>query len=186
MRPARFLGVALLLLPISASAFLQQADATFENGRYRRAGIAFEVPLDWNYAGTVIAQGPSATTAHWHDPQTGSDLYARVNIQAAAPAEITQLLATTIANKTQQRARDGYQQWRVRPESVSRTVIGGHPALAAVADYTARGDGTPRAELLTWIFAAEGRVLFFAFTTPDQLAAFQPAFDRVVRSASLP
>jgi hypothetical protein len=185
MLAVRIAVVAMLFLPVSASALLQQVAATFENGRYRQANITFDVPVDWTYVDTrVIA--PGQATAHWSDPRTGANLYVWMRQENVAAADIAPFLDRVVTNKTQQRARDGYQQWRVRPESISRPVLGGNQALAAVADYTSRGTGAPRVELLTWVVAAEGRALFFAFVAPDQVATFQPEFDQVVRSARLP
>src|SRR5580765_754216 len=60
------------------------SEATFENGRYRHAGIAFEVPVDWNYGVTIPGETPADDTAHWTDPRTGVAVYAWLSRRAAA------------------------------------------------------------------------------------------------------
>ena len=52
------------------------SEATFEDGRYRHAGIAFDVPAGWNYGGTTPGETPADDTAHWTDPGTGVAIYA--------------------------------------------------------------------------------------------------------------
>jgi hypothetical protein len=74
---------------------------------------------------------------------------------------------------------------RVRPDSLQQISIGGHQAVAAIADFKSRGDGKPRVECLTWILTPGSRIFFFATIAPDRFAVFQPEFDRIVRSATL-
>ena len=162
------------------------SEATFENGRYRQAGIAFDVPADWKYGGTVAGETPADETAHWTDLQSGANFSAWLSKRKAAPENVATLLSGVVANKTRLREREGYQRWRVWPESIRQTTIGGHQAVVAVADFESRGTRVPRVECLTWIFTPESRVFFFAFISPDQLTTFQPEFDRIVQSANLP
>jgi hypothetical protein len=162
------------------------SEARFESGHYSQAGISFDVPADWNYGGTIAAGAPSDETAHWIDPRPDTTFYAWFSKRKASAKNISTLLAAAIPNKTSQRAGEGYQRWQVRPESVQRTSLGGHQALVAIADFDSRAGGRPRVEYLTWIFAVESRILFFATMSPEQFAQFQPEFDRIVRSARLP
>ena len=48
------------------------SEATFENGRYRHAGIAIDVPPGWSYGGTIPGENPADDTAHWTDPGPAS------------------------------------------------------------------------------------------------------------------
>ena len=161
------------------------SEATFENGRYRHAGIAIDVPAGWNYGGTIPGETPADDTAHWTDRATGIAVYAWLSQRQAAPEDVSGLLATVVADKTRQRQRQGFRRWTVRPESVQQIVVGGRRGLRAIADFESRGGGT-RVEYLTWVYTPESRVLFFATMSPDQLATFRPEFDRVVQLASLP
>jgi hypothetical protein len=158
-------------------------EATFENGRYRQAGIVFDVPAAWMYEGTVAAETPADETAHWIDPQSGAYFSAWLSKRKAAPEDISALVASAVSNKTRQREREGYRGWRVRPGSVQQTSIGGHQAVVAVADF---GSDTPKVECMAWIFTPESRIFFFASLSADKLITFQPAFDRIVHSANLP
>ena len=99
-------------------------DASFENGRYRHAGIAFEVPSAWTYEGTVAGNNPFDPfdqTAHWVDPQSGIAFYAYLNTQKTAPENIAALVRDSVAEKTKQREREPYQKWHVpRGEQIVR------------------------------------------------------------------
>jgi hypothetical protein len=161
------------------------SEATFENGRYRHAGIAFDVPADWEYGGTVPDENPADDTAHWRDPQSGVSVYVWLSLQKTAPEDVATLIAGVVANKTRQREHQGIRRWHIRPENVQQTSAGGHSAVVAVADFESRSGG-PRVERLTWIFTPESRVLFFATMSPDQLPTFSADFDRIVQSVSLP
>lgn len=161
-------------------------DARFENGHYRQAGIAFDVPAGWTYNGTGAGETPFDEAANWTDPQTGLRFYAWVSVRKAASEQLPTLIANAVPNKTRQRAQERYQRWQVRPDSVQRTDIGGHPALMALADYVSRPKGDPKVEYLAWIFTPQSRVIFSAATPPEQLTTFQPVFERIVRSATLP
>jgi hypothetical protein len=80
--------------------------------------------------------------------------------------------------------QQGYVNWAIRPGTVRETTVGGHPALTAIADFERR-DGTPRVERLTWVFAPQGRALFFATMSPEQLSSMGAQFDRIVATAQL-
>jgi len=171
-------------------------DASFENGRYRHSGIAFEVPSAWTYEGTVAGNNLFDQTAHWVEPQSGIAFYAYLSTQKTAPENIAALVRDAVAEKTKQRERERYQKWHVPLDSVHQTFIEGKQALIAVAHYERRADRSPatipvpppieRLECLAWIFSPESRVLFFAPLAPDQLAQFRPTFDKIVQSAKLP
>jgi hypothetical protein len=161
------------------------SEAIFENGRYRHAGIAFDVPAGWNYGGTIPGENPADDTVHWTDPGTGVAIYAWLSKRQAAPEDVSGLLASVVSDKTRQRQRQGFRRWVVRPESVHQILVGGHQGLNAIADFESRAGGM-RVEYLTWVYTPESRVLFFATMSADQLATFRPEFDRMVQSASLP
>lgn len=161
------------------------SEATFESGHYRQAGIAFDVPADWKYEGTVAGETPADETAHWTQPN-GPAFSVLLSKRKASPESVATLLAGVIANKTKQREREEYRRWRVRPESVQHTFIGGHQAVVAIADFESKSGGRPRVERLTWIYTPESRVLFFSTMSPEQLTTFQPEFDGIVQSATLP
>lgn len=161
------------------------SEATVENGRYRHADIAFDVPADWSYGGTIPGETPADDTAHWTDPRTGVAFYAWLSKRQAAPEDIAGLLTSAVSDKTRQRQRQGFRRWVVRTDSVQQIVVGGHQGLSAIADFEMKAGGM-RVEYLTWIYTPESRVLFFATMSPGQLATFQPEFDRVVRSVTLP
>jgi hypothetical protein len=184
----------LLAAPVAAQSTASKVDdlrgrareATFANGRYSQAGIAFDLPANWTYDGTVAGETPADEAAHWTDPESGALFSVWLSKRKAAPENVATLVAGAVANKTTQREREGYRRWRVRPESVQRTSIGGHQAVVAIADFESGSGGKPRVECLAWIFTSESRVFFFAFIRPDQLTTFQPTFDRIVQSANLP
>ena len=187
---SRLIAVVLLTTPLAGQADLtrsaqRQNPATLQNGRYAYAGVSFDVPASWTYEGTS-QRDAVGSTARWTDRQTGIDLYAWMHKVTAPAASIAGLVSESVARKTAQRARDGYRAWRVRPESVRQTTIGGRSALLAVADFTSSGDGRPRVECLAWIYAPESRMLLFAFMEPEQLSLFQPEFEKIARSAILP
>jgi len=161
------------------------SEASFENGHFRESDIGFDVPANWKYEGTRQAVIATDETAGFTDPQTGLTVYAWLSRQTADAADIPLLLERVVANKARQREREGYRQWHARPDSVQQSSINGHAAVSAIADFESRS-GTPRVECLTWIYAPERRVQFFAVMSPDQFAAFQPQFDRMARSATLP
>jgi hypothetical protein len=161
------------------------SEATFDNGRYRHAGIELEVPPEWQYGGTLPDENPADDTAHWNDPQTGVSLYVWLSRRKAAPEDLDALFASALSDKAVQRERQGFRRWQIRPESVEHVSIGGRQAVVAVADFESRS-GAARVERLTWIYTRESRVLFFATMSPGQVDAFTPAFDRVARSANLP
>jgi hypothetical protein len=140
----------------------------------------------WDTTGTVPGETPADEAAHWTDPQSGANFSVWLSKRKAALENVATLLASVVANKTTQREREGYRGWRVRPESVQRTLIAGHQAVTAVADFNSGSGGKARVECLTWIFTPESRVFFFAFINPDQLTTFQPVFDRIAQSVDLP
>lgn len=177
MMVMRLLVVMLLAAPVAA-----QVDATFAAGRYTRNGISFELPVEWSYQGTKAAE-PAAAIAHWAMAPGGGNFYARTSVAATPDVDVQ--IDQTIVNKTRQRERDGYRQWRVRETSVRRLTIDGHPALMAIADWQ-RGDGVSRVEYLAWIFTPASRLQLFASIGRDEEAAFQPQFERIAQSATLP
>jgi hypothetical protein len=161
------------------------SDATFENGRYSHNRIEFEVPADWNYGGTLPGEVPVDDTAHWTDPRTGAALYAWLSSRQAGAEDVSGLLGSVVSEKTRQRQRQGFRRWVVRPESVHQMLVGGHQGVTAIADFESKAGGA-RVEYLTWIYTPESRVLFFVTMRPEQLAALQPEFERIVQSVSLP
>jgi hypothetical protein len=160
------------------------SDATFENGHYTHAGIAFDVPADWKYGGTLPDANPADDTAHWTDPASGVTLYVYLSRRSAGGEDVSALLDKAVESKAGLRARQGYRNWRMRADSVQHTSIGSRQAVVAIADL-GRPE-RPKVERLTWIFAPESRVEFFAIMNPEQLADFTPGFDRIARSAILP
>jgi hypothetical protein len=175
-RLAIIIAVAMLA-PVAA-----QDEATFADGRYTRAGISVTVPAEWSYVGTRITAATSAL-AQWGMKPVSANFYAQT-ITQGTPDLDTQM-AQAIDNKTRQRQGDGYRQWRVRDQSVRRASIGGHPALMAVADWQ-QHNGAARVEYLAWVFTPERRLFLFAYSSPSEEAAFQPVFDRIAQSATLP
>lgn len=163
----------------------RKSEASFEDGHYRHAGIAFDVPAEWHYGGTLPGEEPADDTAHWTDPQSGVGFYAWLSRRKVAPENVATLLADVVASKTRQRELQGFRRWHVRAESVQHTSIVGREAVVAVADFETRFGG-PRIERLTWIYTSESRILFFATMSPDQLATFEPEFARVVQSTTVP
>ena len=112
-----------------------------------------------------------------------ASLYVRTSTQDTPDIEAA--IASAVATKEGQRRRDGYQQWRARPQGVRRLTIGGHAALLAVADWR-RGDGEARVEYLAWVFTANRQLLLFANRSPGEEATLQPVFERIAQSATLP
>jgi hypothetical protein len=133
-------------------------EATFENVRYSRARIAFDVPADWTFGGNPARRGrvlDRAAARHQFPAWTSE--------RKATPQDLPAVLARAIPLKTEQRALQRYQAWRVRPESVQETSIGGHAALVAIADFKLRGSGQARVECMTWEF------------TPESPSSFSPS-----------
>src|SRR4051794_1938381 len=90
------------------------SEASFEDGHYRHAGIAFDVPAGWNYGGTIPGETLADDTAHWTDPATGVGFYAWLSTRKAAPEEVSGLLANVVSDKSRQRQRQGFRGWMVR------------------------------------------------------------------------
>ena len=114
-------------------------EATFENGRYRQAGITFNLPADWTYGGTMAGETPADETAHWTEPRTGIAFSAWLSKRKTAPENVAILLENVVAHKTRQRERERFQRWHVRSESVQHTSVGGHQAVVAIADFELEG-----------------------------------------------
>src|SRR5437867_478817 len=74
----RLLAGLLLAAPVAAQRDERGVDdlrgrareATFANGRYTQAGIAFDVPANWTYDGTVAGETSADEAAHWTDPES--------------------------------------------------------------------------------------------------------------------
>jgi hypothetical protein len=168
------------------------ADATFEDGHYRHtlSGIELDFPAGWNYEGTTAWSANPGETARWSRAQLGGSSQGTASINVwmtnATPGVAPETQASRdalIAGKARQRT--AYPNWAVRAESVKSVVIGGLPAVVAVADWRQRS-GKPRIEYLLWLYGSRSWALFFSFASPDQLEALQLDVDRVARSAKMP
>ena len=180
---AVLVGVVLVL---TSSVRAQLPQATFESGHYHHgSGITFDVPGTWRYDWTRPGVLPVDETAHFTTP-SGWEFSAWLSARKTNEQLVGVTLDRVIEEKTMQRAREGYQHWQVRADSVTRTTINGHDAVTATADWEMRISHAPRVERLTWIFTANSRVQFFSVTSPEQLSAMTSEFDRVAASAVLP
>lgn len=156
---------------------------TLENGIYHHnaTGVQFSVPSDWVMVSEVRATG-GAQDVLFRD--TVTDIIATVWFKARTvnPADIPALMDRRLDSKVIQ--RNNFQNYRFRAESLQHSTIGGQPALTAVADYVRAGQ--PRVEYLTWIDGEKSRVVFSARMPASELANFQPRFEELIRSATVP
>ncbi|HEY7290013.1 MAG TPA: M56 family metallopeptidase [Vicinamibacterales bacterium] len=154
-----------------------------ENGRYRHllTGITFDIPQRW----TLIGTGPSSDggeMAQFVDTVTGSSIAIWMKPNTPPPAGILAQLRGAIPEKIGQ--RQGFQGYRVRPETIQFGTISGVRSLTAIADFTQSGQLMN--ECLTWINSSTERAFIFARIPSSQLATFEPQFRDIVDSAIVP
>lgn len=85
-----------------------------------------------------------------------------------------------LAKKNKARGAD----WRVRPESVRRTVIAGEQAIVAAADYME--DGNKKVEYLVWIRNQRARLLFSARVPAEDFTGIEKRLAHFASQIRLP
>src|SRR3954471_2589314 len=191
MSSARVCTGLLLCLVVTKTTAAQAPGSilpeTIADGHYQRRDVRFDVPSDWAYVAIRVGATPDDETVNWTNPQTGVTFYAWVSRRKVERNSISQLLDDAVDQKRAQRTREGYVNWRVRPDSVRRGQVNGRESLTVIADSDGvRRPGQPRVEWITWVVAPAGRVQFFAQMTPDKLAPSVPQFERSVATVVLP
>lgn len=177
---------ALLAGAIAAGGQVEEkgpAFGTLENGVYHHnaTGVQFAVPFDWVIVSQVPASG-GAQDVLFRDTVTNIIATVWFKARTVNPADIAALMDRRLDSKVIQ--RNNFQGYKYRPESVQHTTIGGQPAVTAIADYVRAGK--PRVEYLTWIDGEKSRVVFSARMPASELAAFQPRFEGLIQSATVP
>lgn len=158
--------------------------ATLEGNRYRHHGtdLSLMLPNGWRLRGTMPSSdngdmamfstiAPSASISLW---------LIRESNDAAA---IHQRLDASPRNKELAR-RGSYPEYRLRPDSIQRTIVNGHEAMVAIADYQI--DGKAMSEYMTWIFSEQTHAFSFAHVATEDLEHFRPQFDSFIKSVSMP
>lgn len=167
-----------------------------EGGHYRhlRTGVEFDLPTGWSVQSTERAaitnqpsaeQGELARLANSEFPA----VYAAVWMVKTDTLDISKALKSAIAGRIAQRRgpQPGigtFVDYDVRDGSIRQAWIGGAQAQKATADYEQRGQEL--SEVLTWIYTARAKVLFFALVRRSDAAAFQARFDELVQTAIVP
>ena len=185
-----FASVALLVaaLPVHAQiaqvrTSKAQSFGTVENGVYHNnlTSIQFTLPPEWVIVRQAWASG-GAQAVMLRDTVLNEIatvwLKARVADPADIPAEMNSRLDARLAQ------RNNFEGYKYRSESVRHTIIGGQPALSAVADYVRTGQ--KMVEYVTWIDGEKSRVVFAARLPASGLAEFQSRFDPIIQSAEVP
>jgi hypothetical protein len=167
-----------------------------EGGRYHhlRTGTEFNLPTGWSVQDTeraAITNQPSAEQgelARLANPEFPS-VFAAVWMVKTNTFDIPQALKSAIAGRIAQRRgpQPGigtFVDYDIQPGSVQQLSIGGAQAQKATADYQQRGQEL--SEVLTWIYTARAKVLFFGLVPRSDAAAFEARFDELVKTAMVP
>jgi hypothetical protein len=167
-----------------------------EGGRYRhlRTGTEFDLPTGWSVQSTeraAITNQPSAEQgelARLANPEFPS-VFAAVWMVKTNTFDIPQALKSAIVGRIAQRRgpQPGigtFVDYDIQPGSVQQLWIGGAQAQKATSDYQQRGQEL--SEVLTWIYTARAKVLFFALVPRSDAAAFEARFDELVKTAMVP
>ena len=159
-----------------------QSTGTLQNGVYQdKTGVQFTLPPDW----VVVSHAHASDGAHTvllRDPATNVIATVWLKARSVDPANIPALMERRLDSKAAQ--RNNFQGYQYRTDSVQHTIIGGRPALSAVADYIRTGQ--KMVESITWVDGEKSRVAFVARMPAAELADFQGRFDAVIQSAQVP
>ncbi len=132
--------------------------------------------------------GDQATTVALTGPGPGAvaSLYFQIphESQPLTVEEQQQKLRSGIEPKVGQRLKEGFQNYRVRPDSIQPRTILGRQALSCIADFDASGKAM--GEYLTWIYSEKATALFFARTVADRMEEFRQSVDPIIETIQIP
>jgi hypothetical protein len=101
------------------------------------------------------------------------------------PADIEGRLSAAVETKIAQRRGANYRNYDIRPESIRRFQVNGHPALTAIAQFDT-GAKQQVIECVAWLYSPNAHVFLFAPTRSERAARLQLQFDRFLSSIRLP
>jgi erythromycin esterase-like protein len=148
--------------------------------------VSLKVPQGWK-VGEAFRWGDHETTARLIGPENpdGGRLYFKMSPKTAgSEEEAYTMLLRNPESKAAQRVAAGLEDYRIRPGSVERRTIGGHPALSCVADYTQ--GGVKIVEYLTWVSGENASAQFFAQVPASELDALRHRLDPIIKTLKLP
>lgn len=153
--------------------------------KHPKTGVVFDPPENWNYVRTVqLLDG--GDQIQWFVPDVDVTVYAWIIDEANDPAEIERRLDAAIETKIAQRRSAKYRNYDIRPETVRRIEVNGHPAITAVAQFDTGGKQRV-SESVAWVMSSRAHLFLFAPAKTEQATAIlQPQFDRFLTSIQLP
>ena len=180
------------------------------------SGLSFALPPGWTATQSAIDSTlPNpGVNIDLHDPESGEpSIFVWVRTQKTDPSTVPQKILATPDMKEAQMRKDGIADFTVRRESLRPLQVGANKGLSAIAEYTSdntvashswvitmdqatlntrqdRAVSTQplkRAELFSWLWGADVRIVIFARDLdPAKLSEMQPVFDSIVSTFIVP
>src|SRR3569833_2829014 len=151
------------------------------SGHYRNDHVGLELDTQGWVPQAVVPSTGGGEILRLVDKTSSAVVMVWMRADRLEAADIAGRLNGALQQKIIERL--SYPNYRVRTDSIQRTTIGGKQALSAVCDYTQKD--LPMAEILTFIYAENGRALVFARVPASQFAAFKPRVDGLASTVVL-
>ena len=185
---------ALLFVESTTAARKNPASALFSktaDGEWldTQTRVRLTLPEGWRMVGENRS-GATETSIMLADGRSGpgrwTGLYYRVDRNAVprTAEAVEKSLLSGMTAKQEQRAREGFADYRNQPESVRRHEVGGRPALSWTATYTV--DGKAMVEACVYVQSDAMTALFFTKLPAADLAAFEEQVAPLVASLRIP
>jgi hypothetical protein len=149
--------------------------------------VEFTAPPGWSFTRQSAGEGGVDKVNLADSSSTTSAAFVTMRRANTKPADIAARLLFRLQDKvtSMRTASRGYIAYRLRPESVQRTTIGGHPAWSAVGDYV-DASGDKMIEYQTFIESEKAEVFYSVFAAAPDFAAVQALFEPVIQSTLIP
>jgi hypothetical protein len=175
-------GFLLGLCLLWASAAYSQVEYHDE-----QFGVSLSLPPGWSWTGPKLLEtGKGLLTLRDADA-----LQLRLWVQILDPQEelmpaqkMNKRLLKQAERKVEQRRREGYQNYRLRKDSLELKAINGRSALSWVDDY--RQDGRNLVEYLTRVRSEKTNAVFFARLPAEQLDDVKARVDPIIETLQIP
>jgi len=175
--------LASVVCLLTAGSLYPQANV-YRDGK---DGVSVSLPPGWGGIGpSRWGNQESSTIFERPGPLPGFQLYVKIlsTPDEFSVDEMDKKLRRGVDEKVIQRREEGWEDYRLRNDSLERRSIGGRQALSWVAEFTNHGKNM--VEYLTRVRSERTNALFFVVLPAEQVDGFKKRADPIIDTLQIP